>query len=123
MPLRPQWKRCFRYEVVPSEGMILLSERGHFLLRGAAYLQLAPLLDGRHTVEELIECLRGQVSAAEIFYALHLLQRDGYVVHAAPSVPSEQAVFWDLLNVDPQDAVKRLQETPVSVVSFGAIDP
>src|SRR5215510_12468865 len=123
MPLRPQLKRCFHCEIVPSEGVILLSERGHFLLRGSAYIQLTPLLDGQHTVNEIIKHLHGQVSAAEVFYALDLLQRHGYVVDATPSVPPEQAAFWDLLNVDTREVVKRLQETTVSVVSFGPIDP
>jgi ribosomal protein S12 methylthiotransferase accessory factor len=38
-------------------------------------------------------------------------------------MPPEQAAFWDLLDVNPRDATKRLQETTVSVVSFGEIDP
>jgi bacteriocin biosynthesis cyclodehydratase domain-containing protein len=122
MLLRPQFKRCFRCEAISSEGVILLSERGRFLLRGTGYLRLAPLLDGQHTINEIIDCLRGQVSAAEVFYALDLLQQHGYVVDAAPSVPSEQAAFWELMGVDPQDAVRRLQETAISVISFGAID-
>src|SRR5262249_5018880 len=123
MLFRPQFKRCFRYEVIPSEGVILLSERRRFLLRGAGYLQLAPLLHGQHTIDEIIDRLRGQVPTAEVFYALDLLQQRGYVVDADPSVSSEQAAFWELLDIDPQDAVRRLQETAISVISFGAIDP
>jgi ribosomal protein S12 methylthiotransferase accessory factor len=38
-------------------------------------------------------------------------------------VPPEQAAFWDLLDVDPRDAVRRLQKAIVSIVSFGIIDP
>jgi oxazoline/thiazoline synthase len=123
MSYRPQFKRCFRWALVPSEGVILQSERGPLLLRGLVYFRLAPLLDGQHTVDEIIACLQGQVSAVEVLYALKLLHHRGYVVDVTPSVPSEQAAFWDLLDVDPRDAIKRLQETTVSVVAFGAIDP
>jgi ribosomal protein S12 methylthiotransferase accessory factor len=123
MPQRPQLKHCFHCEVVPSEGVILLSERGDILLRSAIYLQLVPLLDGEHTVHEIVERLRGQSSSAEVFYALDLLQEKGCISDATSSPPSEQAVFWDLLGADPREAVSRLQEATVSVVSFGKIDP
>src|SRR5262249_12069056 len=123
MTYRPQFKRCFRWTPIPSEGVILQSERGPLLLRGLVYFQLAPLLDGQHTVDEIVARLHGHVSAVEALYALELLYRRGYVVDAIPSVPSEQAAFWGLLDVNPQDAVKRLQETTISVDSFGDIDP
>lgn len=123
MPFHPQWKCCFRCEVIPPEGVILFSERGHFLLRGTVYFLLAPLLNGQYTDDEIVESLRGQVSPAKIFYALHLLRRNGYVGDAAPSIPAAQGAFWDLLDVVPQEAVQRLGDTIVSIVSFGAIDP
>jgi ribosomal protein S12 methylthiotransferase accessory factor len=82
MPQRPQLKHCFHCEVVPSEGVILLSERGDILLRSAIYLQLVPLLDGEHTVHEIVERLRGQSSSAEVFYALDLLQEKGCISDA-----------------------------------------
>lgn len=122
MLLRPHWRDCYRYEIVPSGGVVLLSERQHFLLQGPVYPRLAPLLNGRHTVNEIVERLHGQVSAAEVFYALDLLQQSGYVADATSSPPREQAAFWDLLDINPQDAVSRLWEATVSIVSFGTID-
>ena len=92
------------------------------LLRDPIYFRLTPLLNGQHTVDEIITCLHGQVSAIEALYALELLHHRGYVVEASPSVPSEQAAFWELLDINPQDAIKRLQETVVSVFTYGEID-
>lgn len=123
MTYRPQFKRCFRCTLVPSEGIILQSEQGSLLLRGAVYFLLAPLLNGRHTVDEIVARIHDQVSAIEALYALELLHQEGYIVDAIPSVPSEQAAFWDLLNVNPQTAVRRLQEATVSIFSLGKIDP
>lgn len=119
---RPRFKSCFHCEVVPSEGVFLLSEREYFLLRGTAYLLLAPLLTGQYTTEEIIELLHHQISPPELFYALELLQRKGYVVEANTFVPPEQAAFWDMLGVESEVGASRLQETTVSVVSFGQID-
>lgn len=120
---QPQLKPWLRYEIVPSEGVVVLSEHGHFLLQGNIYALLVPLLDGGRTVEEIITCLRDHAPASEVFFALMRLRGKGYIVDAAPSLPLQQAAFWDALGVDSADAVRRLRETTVSVVSFGAIDP
>ncbi len=120
---RPQFKPHFRCEIIPGEGVFLLSEKGQSLLRGGAYIRLAPLLTGRHTVEELIELLQGQVSAPEVLFALELLQRKGFLVEAAPSLPPEQAAFWTLLDVAPEVAARRLLESRVALFTFGRIDP
>lgn len=120
---RPQFKRHFRWEIAPSEGVFLLSEKGHFLRRGEAYLRLAPLLDGQHTEEEIAELLQGQVSGPMVFYALELLRRKGYVTNATAALPAEQAAFWDMLEVDPEVAARRWQETTVAVATFGGVDP
>jgi bacteriocin biosynthesis cyclodehydratase domain-containing protein len=123
MTYRPQFKRCFRSISLHLEGVILQSEHGYLLLRDPVYSLLSPLLNGQHTVEEIVACLRDHVSATEALFALDLLHQRGYIAEATPSVPSEHAAFWDFLNVDPQDTVSRLQDTPVSVVSFGNVNP
>src|SRR5260221_12329266 len=119
--LRPRFKQCFRYEVISSEGVVLLCEGGYFLLPGNVYVQLAPLLDGQHTVDEIFAHLQDEVPAAQVFRALAFLRSKGLVVDAAPSVPSEQAAFWGMAGGDFEGAIQRLQETTVSIVSFGEI--
>jgi ribosomal protein S12 methylthiotransferase accessory factor len=119
---QPRFKQCFRCEIVPSEGVFLISEKEHFLLRGTAYILLAPLLDGKHSVEEIIDILQNEISAPEVFYLLDRLQSKGYIVDAKTSIPSEQAAFWEMLGKDPEAIAQRLQEVTISVVSFGNID-
>lgn len=119
---KPQFKQCFRCEIVPSEGVFLLSEKEHFLLRGAVYLHLAPLLNGQYTVEELIDLLQEQISTPEVLYVLEYLQSKGYVVDANPCLPSEQASFWDMLDVEPDVVTRRLEEVSISVYCCGGID-
>lgn len=123
MERRLQFKRHFRWEVIPNEGVFLLSEKKDVLLRGSAFIKLAPLLNGQHTEDEIVERLQDQVSALEIFYTLELLHRDGYIVDATRAMPPEQAAFWDIMGVEPDFAARRLQEVTVSVVSFGRINP
>ena len=122
MILRPYFKQCFRYEVLPSEGVVLLYERGHFLLPGNVYIQLVPLLDGQHTVDEIFADLQDKVPAAEVLQALATLQSKKFIVDIPLPLPPEQAAFWDMADINVENAVQRLRETTVSVFSFGAID-
>ncbi|HEY9610820.1 TOMM precursor leader peptide-binding protein, partial [Allocoleopsis sp.] len=122
MMRQPRFKSCFRCEIVPSDGVFLISENEHFLLRGDAYIRLAPLLDGKHSVEEIIAILQNDISAPEVFYLLTRLQSKGYIVDAKPTMPSEQAAFWEMLGQDSEQVAQRLQEVTVSVVSLGQID-
>src|SRR5262249_44570830 len=83
---RPQFKAHFQTVTVEGEGLFVLSEREPaVLLRGRLYERLAPLLDGQRSVAELIARLRGQLSAAEVYYTLGQLEHKGYLVegHAA----------------------------------------
>ena len=123
MTYNPQFKRSSRWSLVPPNGVVVQSERSPRLLRGAVFYLLAPFLDGQHTIEEITASLHGQVPDLAVRYAFKRLEQWGYIVPAAPSVPSEQAAFWDLLDRDPQETTKRLQDTAVSLVSFGSIDP
>lgn len=118
---RPQFKRHFRTTHLPSEGVVLQSEHGHVLLRGPVYSQLAPLLDGQHTVDEIVTRLDGHISAVEAQYALELLYRREYLANAVPSIPLAQAAFWDVLDVDPREAMSRLHAISVTVMTFGNI--
>lgn len=120
---RVQFKSCFHVEVVPSEGVFILSENDEVLLRGETYVRLAPLLNGQRSIKEICEFFQGQISAPEVYYAIELLKREGYVVEATTSLPAEQAAFWQMLDVDADVAATRLEQTPVSVLSFGQIDP
>ena len=119
----PRFRSCYRCEVVPSVGVFLLSEARQFMLQGPAYVHLAPLLDGRHGVDDLVALLDGKVSAPEVYYALELLQRKGYLTDASVPLAPEQVTFWELLGVDPQLAAQKLAETTVSVTAIGDLDP
>jgi oxazoline/thiazoline synthase len=120
---RPRFKPWFRCEIIPSEGVILLSDGGHSLLPGSLFLHLVPLLDGQHTVDEIADCLKGELPAAQVFYAVELLRRRGYLTDVDWSLPPEQAAFWDIAGIDSDNAIRLLQGATVRVRTFGKIDP
>jgi ribosomal protein S12 methylthiotransferase accessory factor len=118
---RPTFKTSFHVEIVDSEGVYLLSEREHFLLKGQLNCRLAPLLDGTYTADEIVDRLAGEVSPARVYYALRELEQKGYIVEAADSVPRSRASFWHALGWDAQAAEERLRQATVSLASYGNV--
>lgn len=117
-----RFKPRFRCEVIPSEGVLLLSEKEDFLLSGETYIRVAPLLNGQHTIVEIVEHLQSEMSLLEALFFLDKLRQQGYIADTHPSIPSGQAAFWDMLDIAPADTLKRLQAVSISVTSFGDID-
>ncbi|NER26968.1 MAG: TOMM precursor leader peptide-binding protein [Symploca sp. SIO1C4] len=117
---KPKFKSYFQVEVI-SPDVFLLSEKDNFLLSGHLYVLLAPLLDGQYTVDQLIRLLQGQASAAEVYYALMLMEQKGYIVENDQQLLPSVEAFWNILDVEPSEASKLLKSTKVSVASFGTV--
>ena len=115
---RPRFRPHFHVEVVPGEGVLLLSDSRQTLLRGRLYEQVAPWLDGR-TSEDLCHQLRGTASPAAIFYALAQLERKDYLCEEEGALPAGQAALWSSQQVAPAEAARRLADRPVVVRAFG----
>ena len=117
---KPQFKPHFHVEAVEPSTLYLMSEQGHIALSGRIYVLLAPLLNGQHTVDEIVEQLKDDTSLFGAYHALTSLESQGYLTEAA-DVPNEVAAFWSLQGVDASVAVSKLQDTRVSVTAFGAV--
>ena len=68
-----------------------------------AISRLAPLIDGRHTVDAINAALAGVANPVEILLALTFLQRRKYIVEASEAVPAARLAFWDELGVDAEE--------------------
>src|ERR1700681_3333174 len=111
---RPRFKPHFRVETVPDEGVFLLSEMSQTVLEGRLYERVAPCLDGRPTAEVTAR-LRGQVSAAQVYYTLGQLEEKGYLTESEDGLSPGEAALYSLQEVDPPSAARRLAETPVTL--------
>jgi ribosomal protein S12 methylthiotransferase accessory factor len=104
--------------------VFLLSETDQHVLQGRLYCLLAPLIDGRRTVAELVELLQEQIDDAEVYYALMRLESRGHIVEAEPTLAATEAAFWPLVGVPARDAVQRMQQQAVAITTCGsAITP
>ncbi len=115
---RPTFCPHWHVEIVPGEGVFLLSDSRQTLLRGRLYELVAPWLDGR-TADEVCEQLRDRASPAEVYYALAQLELKDYLCEAAESLPIAQAALWSSQQIAPGTAVQRLAERPVAIQAFG----
>jgi oxazoline/thiazoline synthase len=118
MLTRPRFRPHLRVEIVPGEGIFLLSPSQHTLLRGRLYELIAPHLDGC-TANDICDRLEGQASAAEIFYALAQLERKQYLCEEEPALPAGQAAMWSSQGIVPKVAAERLAKKPIAVQGFG----
>ena len=107
----PVFRRIYAVRVVEEDGVYLLSEREPILLKGRIFTRLAPLLDGRHTVDAVTAALHGVVDPVAIQFGLAFLRRKGYIVEASEAAPPARLAFWDELGVDADAAERRLGET------------
>jgi ribosomal protein S12 methylthiotransferase accessory factor len=115
---RPRFLLHFHVDIVPGEGVVLMSETRHSLLRGGLYELVVPCLDGR-TPDDVCARLRAKASAAEVYYALTQLECKGYLGEEEPALPAAQAALWSSQQVAPRTAVQRLAQRPVVVGTFG----
>jgi ribosomal protein S12 methylthiotransferase accessory factor len=118
---KPQIQPHFRVEIIEPKNVYLLSEHSTHAFTGKLCCQLAPLLNGNYTTDEIITKLQGRVDNSQIDYALSCLQAKGYLTETVDELTKEAAAFWSLLNVEPQIAYHWLQKISVSLTGVGDV--
>lgn len=113
-----QIKPHFHVEVIEPKQVYLLGEQANHALTGQLYCQILPLLDGQHTLEQIVEKLDGEVLPEYIDYVLDRLAEKGYLTEAAPDLSPEVAAFWSELGIAPPVAAQGLQQ-PVTLTTVG----
>ena len=119
---QPKFKNCFRLETERIEGVFLLSERNAALLSDPIYAQLAPLLDGNHSIDEIVNQLQDRLPASYIYYGLNQLKKQGYLSNGDELLSPSLQLFCHQLNISFADARDRLQTTKVAVRAIGSMD-
>jgi ribosomal protein S12 methylthiotransferase accessory factor len=119
---KPKFKNCFRLETERTEGVFLLSERNAALLSDPIYAQLAPLLDGNHSIDEIVNQLQDRLPTSYIYYGLNQLKNQGYLSNGDELLSPSLQIFCHQLNISFADARDRLQTTKVAVRAIGSMD-
>ncbi|AET69225.1 bacteriocin biosynthesis cyclodehydratase domain protein [Desulfosporosinus orientis DSM 765] len=122
--IRPRFKHHFRVDVVAEEKVVfLLSDQQHFVLKGKTYAALAPLLNGKNSLDEIVAALEGEVAVSSVWHALAELEKKGYITEESDFLNPDQTSFWSALGVDPALAGPKLAEAKVEVIVLGGLSP
>ncbi len=121
MPPRPRFKPHLLVKVAEPETVFLVTETGHVALEGRLYAMLAPHLDGRNTVEEIVRRLEGRLTPLDVEYGVQELDRAGLLAGPLSAEPPAREAFRELAGADRRSASRRLRR-PVAVEAVGAVE-
>ena len=119
---KPQFQPHYHIEVVEDNQVFLLGEESSLVLIGEIYVLLAPLLDGEHTVDEIINKLKSFVSVLSIYRTLSSLENQGYIIESTKNFSPANTAFWSSQGIDPIFAINKLRNTKVSLTCFGEFE-
>lgn len=120
---KPRIKPFYHVEVVEPDTVFLLTETAYQILTGRVYKNLIPLLDGHHTMVDLIMALDGKVFPPEIFAALNQLGKQGYLDGGYSGQEPAVDAYWQTLNVPVPNVYQQLTTKRVHIQTIGACDP
>ena len=112
-----------RAVVLPGQGVYLFRERGNPVrLRGSLYEQIAALLDGTQTKDDIVQALEGTASPAEVYYAVQQMIDRGYVSADDAGMPVDAAAFWSALGVGETRAASRVEQATIAALAVGDVN-
>ena len=113
---RPGFKACYRIELAAPQTVFVISEDGYTTLSGPLFHALVPFLQGgRHSTDEIMVALSGQIAPHELLYTLEYLRRRGLIIESETAQPEPLSAFWHALGTDEQAAQQRLAKGRVAI--------
>jgi len=104
-----------------GDGVTLVHETGSTHLDGGLVRRLAPCLDGRLSVDEIVRRLAGDLSPVDVLFGISWLEEQGHLVEGGAEIPHGVGGFADALEADPEEALRRLRELSVTLVRVGDV--
>lgn len=83
--------------------------------------RLAPWLDGRLTVDEIVQRLAGELSPVDVIFGISWLEEQGHLVAGGDEIPHGVGELADALAVEPEEARRRLRELSVTLARVGEV--
>jgi ribosomal protein S12 methylthiotransferase accessory factor len=110
----------FHVEPGDEELVFLVTEATTHVLHGRVYQQIAPLLDGTRTADQIADALVDRLLPFEVTYAIERLRQRGFVIEGPTRAAEGEAMFWCGLGIDPNAAHSALASRVVSVLGVNA---
>jgi ribosomal protein S12 methylthiotransferase accessory factor len=119
---KPCIRSNFRVEIVEPKHVYLLGEHASHVLTGRLYCTVVPLLDGRHSLDEIRDRLAGEIADDHLDHVVNRLARLGYLDDAADDVLPATAAFWNELGFDQKDVAPCLYRSEIGLTAVGDVD-
>ena len=113
---RPALAPHLEFRQVGEHQTLLVSESFNTLLHGELYRDLLPLLDGRHSQQEIVAALGDSHAFTNILSATVSLAAKGYVVSAEHGMETSRAAYFTALGASPRWAERRLVDSRIRVL-------
>lgn len=114
---------CYNAEFLDDENVLLISETDKTLLSGRLYnLILKKIQQNDISVNELIENLENAYSIFEIYHAINILEKEGFITETAPlSMPREVCAYWNSQGIEVNSLLSVLQDKTVEIQTIGSL--
>jgi oxazoline/thiazoline synthase len=100
---QPRFKSSFTVSVIEPALLFLMSEHAEQVFQGEAYVALAPLLDGRRSMGEVVATASEKgISMPALFAALGHLEAKQVLADGEPLADAGAAAFWDAIPAAPE---------------------
>ncbi len=103
------------FRVIGDDKVLLVSETFNTLLHGQIYVDLMPLLDGRHNRHEISQALTGKYTENVIETVLISLTNRGYMIAGDFKMDRRRAAFWTALGATPTEVEQKLGSSKLTV--------
>jgi oxazoline/thiazoline synthase len=103
-----------------ADGVTLLHEEGAIPLPGSLHEMLAPLIDGRRSVDDIIRRLAGRATAVDVAFGLDDLEERGLIFDAADGDAEERSVLAAALGM--VTAAPPPARSAAAVITVGGVD-
>lgn len=117
----PCFKPHYRVQRVDPDLVFLLSETERIALRGRLYYLLAPRLDGKTHLDDVVDAMADEAPAAELYYAVNRLEQAGHLVEASDALPPAEAAWWSAHRLDAATVAQRFSSASVKVEALGDV--
>nr|WP_063817990.1 TOMM precursor leader peptide-binding protein [Herbidospora sakaeratensis] len=121
MDARPGFRRHFRVEVIEGEGVFLVSERDLHLLTGRSIEAVAGLLDGKHTVSDILGAVEADIPPEHVYFALHQLKERRLLVDVTQDLDRGAAAYWEMAGLQGEEAAEGVRTGRAEVVTVGDV--
>ncbi|WP_052422916.1 TOMM precursor leader peptide-binding protein [Nonomuraea candida] len=121
MDARPSFRRHYRVEVIEGEGVYLISERDTHVLTGRSIEAVAGLLDGKHTVRDILVAVEPDIPPENVYYVLHTLRRRDLLVDVTEDVERASAAYWEMAGLDARAVTASVRGGRAEVLTVGDV--